>query len=224
MLFQTEAVTSSRRPTITFCRGFLMNSKAWIPVALFILATPLILNLLPYPYSDSVIFVFILIFIPYSIYRRGHYSKGEILFQLAQDRGPRILGGIISIVFFLFALFFVMVGIKSFHKGFAPSLYQRLMLLGAIVLFGSAPFFSTGKLLLLEDALVGPGMAIRWRNIRDWKWIEVRNKNVYGLMIYFNLFGIRIPFMVRGFSPDINTRKEMDKIFEEKIRAILPVK
>jgi hypothetical protein len=193
-----------------------MNAKIWIPVGLLALTLPLIMNLLPYPYADSLIFVFILISIPYSLYKRWHYPQEEVLFQLAQDRGPRMVGTIISILFSLFALFFVMVGITSFSRGFSPSLYQRLMLLAAIVLFGSAPFFSTGKLVLLNHALVAPGIVMSWRKIRNWKWFEVRNKNVYALVIYFNLFGIRIPFMIRGFSPDINARKEIDRIFEEK--------
>ncbi len=203
---------------------FLMDKKFWILVALFILIIALIINLVPYPYSDTLIIMFVLIFIPYSIYKRRRYSKGEILFQLAQNMGRRIFGTIVSIIFPLIALFFVMVGIKSIDRGFVPSLYQGLMLLSAIVLFGSVPFLNKRKLILSNNALVTPGMAIRWRKIRDWKWYEDRNKKVYALVIYFNLFGIRIPFTIRGFAFDINARKEIDKIFEEKISMILPLK
>ena len=67
-------------------------------------------------------------------------------------------------------------------------------------------------------------MTIRWRKIRDWKWLEDRHKKAYALVIYFNLFGIRIPFTIRGFTFDINAKKEIDKICEEKITMTLPLK
>ncbi len=203
---------------------FLMNRKVWILVVLFILIIALIIALVPDPYATSLIFVFILIFIPYSIYKRRRYSKGEILFQLAQNWVWRIYGTIISIVFSLVALFFAIVGIKSIYRGFVPSLYEVLMLLAAIVLFGSVPFLTTTKITLLNNVLVTPGLTIRWRKIRDWKWLEDRNKKPYALVIYYNLFGIRIPFTIRGFLFDINARQRIDKIFEEKISMTLPPK
>lgn len=199
---------------------FLMNRKVWILVGLFILIIliiALIIDLVPDPYATSFIFVFILIFIPYSIYKRRRYSKGEILFQLAQNWAWRICGTIASIIFSLGALFFVIVGIKSIYRGFVPSLYEGLMLLAAIVLFGSVPFLTTTKITLLNNVLVTPGWTISWRKIRHWKWLEDRDKKAYALVIYFNLFGIRIPFTIRGFVFDINARQEIDKIFREKI-------
>ena len=72
---------------------FLMNTKVWVLVVLFILIIliiALIIDLVPHPYPESFILVFVLIFIPYSIYKRRRYSKGEILFQLAQNSGRRI--------------------------------------------------------------------------------------------------------------------------------------
>jgi hypothetical protein len=201
-----------------------MNVKFWIPIILFLLIIALIVEVVPYPLAEAFIFLFVLLFLPYSIYKRRRYSKGEILFLLSQSRGWRILGTIISIIFPLIALFFLIVGIKSIYKGSVRSLYEWLMLLGAIVLFGSVPFLNTGKLILLNNALVAPGIAISWQKIRDWKWFETRNKRVYALVIYINLLGIKIPFTIRGFSPDINTRKEMDKIFGEKIGMTLPKK
>ncbi len=199
-----------------------MNTKTWILVVLFILIIALIIDLVPDPYAASFIFVFVLIFIPYSIYKRRRYSKGEILFQLAQNWAWRICGTFASIIFSLGALFFVIVGIKSIYRGFVPSLYEGLILLAPIVLCGSVPFLTTTKITLLNNALVTPGLAISWRKIRDWKWLEDRDKKAYALVIYFNLFGIRIPHTIRGFVFDINARQEIDKIFEEKISMILP--
>lgn len=204
-----------------------MNRKVWILVVLFILIVliiALIIDLVPDPYATSFIFVFILIFIPYSIYKRRLYSKGEILFQLAQNWAWRICGTIVSIIFSLGALFFVIVSIKSIYRGFVPSLYEGLMLLAAIVLFGSVPFLTTTRITLLNNALVTPGMTISWRKIRDWKWLEDRDKKAYALVIYFNLFGIRIPFTIRGFVFDNNARQEIDRIFEEKISMKYPLK
>ena len=204
-----------------------MNRKVWILVVLFILIILIIgfiIDLVPDPYNTSLIFVFVLIFVPYLIYRRRRYSKGEILFQLAQDWAWRIYGIIASVIGSLVALFFVIVGIRSMSRGFVPSLYEGLMLLAAIVLFGSMPFLRTAKMTLFNNALVTPGMTIRWRKIRDWKWLEDRNRKAYALVIYFNLFGFRIPFTIRGFIFDINARQEIDKIFREKISMKLPLK
>ena len=204
-----------------------MNRKVWMLVVLFILIIliiVLILDLVPDPYEKSLIFAFILIFIPYSIYKRRRYSKGDILFQLAQNWAWRIYGTIASIIFSLGALFFVIVGIKFIYRGFVPSLYEGLMLLAPIVLFGSVPFLTTTKITLLNNVLVTPGWTISWRKIRDWKWLEDRDKKAYALVIYFNLFGIRIPFTIRGFVFDIKARQEIDRIFEEKISKKLPLK
>jgi hypothetical protein len=204
-----------------------MNRKVWILVGLsilIILIIALIIDLVPDPYATGFIFVFILIFIPYSIYKRRRYSKGEILFQLAQNWAWRIYGTIASIICSLVALFFVIVGIKAIYRGFVPSLYEGLMLLAPIVLFGSVPFLTTTKITLLNNALVTPSLAISWRKIRDWKWLEDRGKKAYALVIYFNLFGIRIPFTIRGFVFDINARQEINKIFREKISITLPLK
>ncbi len=204
-----------------------MNRKVWMLVVLFILIiliVALIIDLVPHPYATSFIFVFVLVFIPYSIYKRRRYSKGEILFQLAQNWAWRIYGTIASIICSLVALFFAIVGIKSIYRGFVPSLYLGLMLLCAIVLFGSVPFLCTQRLILLNNALVTPNLAISWRKIQDWKWLEDRDKKPYALVIYFNLFGIRIPCTIRGFVFDIKARQEIDRIFEEKISIKLPLK
>jgi hypothetical protein len=205
-----------------------MNRKVWMLVVLFILIIPLIivliLDLVPDPYEKSLIFAFILIFIPYLIYKRRRYSKGDILFQLAQNWPWRVYGTIVSIIFSLGALFFIIVGIKFIYRGFVPSLYEGLMILAPIVLFGSVPFLTTTKITLLNNVLVTPGWTISWRKIRDWKWLEDRDKKAHALVIYFNLFGIQIPFTIRGFVFDIKARQEIDRIFEEKISKKLPLK
>jgi hypothetical protein len=205
-----------------------MNRKVWMLVVLFILIIPLIivliLDLVPDPYEKSLIFAFILIFIPYLIYKRRRYSKGDILFQLAQNWPWRVYGTIVSIIFSLGALFFIIVGIKFIYRGFVPSLYEGLMILAPIVLFGSVPFLTTTKITLLNNVLVTPGWTISWRKIRGWKWLEDGDKKAHALVIYFNLFGIRIPFTIRGFVFDIKARQEIDRIFEEKISKKLPLK
>ena len=106
-----------------------MNMKFWILIVLVLLIITLIVKVVPYPFAEAFIFLFVLIFIPYSIYKCRRYSKGRILIQLSQNRGWRILSTMLSLIFPLFALFFLVVGVKSIYRGFVPSLYEGLMLL-----------------------------------------------------------------------------------------------
>lgn len=210
-------------------KGVISINRKYLPLiillliifTLTILSTILSTILVPAAYLETYYAILFIVFmgcIPtYLIYRRRDILKGKLLLGLRMGKGWYVYGTILSIIFAIIALFFIIVAIRLIWKGSDLGVLGWLLVLSAIIFFGSMPILFLSKFTVTERGIVAGGWLYRWHRIKDFEWISRGNK-IFALVIFVKYFGLKIPITIREFPFDSdNTRKKIERIFEKNI-------
>jgi hypothetical protein len=131
-------------------------------------------------------------------------------------KGWFIYASIISIIFALIALFFIIVAIRLIWKGSDFGVLGWLLVSSSIIFFGSMPMFLVSKLTFTNRGVVAGSWVFRWHKIKNFEWISQGNK-VFALIIFAKYFGLKVPITIREFAFDSDTREKIERIFGENI-------
>jgi len=188
---------------------------------LTILSTILSTILVPAAYLETYYAILFIVFmgcIPtYLIYRRRDILKGKPLLGLRMGKGWYVYGTILSIIFAIITLFFFIVAIRLIWKGFDLGVIGWLLVLSAIIFFGSMPIFLVSKLTFTDRGMVAGAYAYRWHRIKNFEWIS-RSNNIFALIIFVKYFCLKVPITIREFPSDSDTRGKIERVFGEKIK------
>jgi hypothetical protein len=174
--------------------------------------------LVPPSYLESyyaILFIIFMGLIPtYLMYRRRDILKGKLLLSLRMGKGWFIYSFIISIIFALIALLFIIVAARLIQKGSEVEVLGWLLISSSIIFSGSIPIFLVSKLTFTEKGVAAGSWFFRWHRIKDFEW-AFRNNKVFALIIFVNYFGLKVPITIRQFPFDSETREKIERIFGE---------